>query len=131
MPNVDDHGLEVLKKAARNIDPVPKKDYALQVILVKDESAGGGTYAPEIQNVDLPTMNTEVEIDLTADHKGFILRSRKVARLRLAFVANGTNDKWVTIPLGGYYVENKKILGNKIFVQSNKDNTTLEVVIYK
>lgn len=131
MPNVDDHGLEVLKKAARNIDVVPKKDYALQVILVKDESVGGGIYTPEIKNVPLPTMDTEVEINLTADHKGFVLRSRKVARLRLAFVSGGTSIEWVTIPLGGYYVENKKIIGNKIFVQSNKDNTTLEVVIYK
>ena len=32
MPNVDDHGLEVLKKAAQNLDPAPKKNYALQVL---------------------------------------------------------------------------------------------------
>lgn len=32
MPNVDDHGLEVLKKAAQNLDPVKKRDYALQVV---------------------------------------------------------------------------------------------------
>lgn len=30
MPNVDDHGLEVLKKAARNIGDTPKTDYGLQ-----------------------------------------------------------------------------------------------------
>lgn len=33
MPNVDDHGLEVLKKAAVNIGATPKTDYALQTVL--------------------------------------------------------------------------------------------------
>lgn len=31
MANVDDHGLEVLKKAAVNLDPTSKRNYALQV----------------------------------------------------------------------------------------------------
>lgn len=33
MPNVDEHGLEVLKKAAVNIGATPKTDYALQTII--------------------------------------------------------------------------------------------------
>ncbi len=33
MPNVDDHGLEVLKKAAVDIGDTPKRDYALQTVL--------------------------------------------------------------------------------------------------
>lgn len=37
MPNVDDHGLEVLKKAARNLSPTPKKDYAIQNLLVSED----------------------------------------------------------------------------------------------
>jgi len=32
MPNVDDHGLEVLKKAALDIGAIPKRDYALQTV---------------------------------------------------------------------------------------------------
>lgn len=39
MPNVDDHGLEVLKKAARNLSPTPKKDYALQTLLVNESGS--------------------------------------------------------------------------------------------
>ena len=31
MGNVDDHGLEVLKKAAVNLDSTAKRDYALQI----------------------------------------------------------------------------------------------------
>lgn len=42
MPNVDDHGLEVLKKAARNIGAKPKQDYALQVIVVSEDGVSGG-----------------------------------------------------------------------------------------
>lgn len=42
MPNVDDHGLEVLKKAARNIGAKPKQDYALQVIIVSEDGVSGG-----------------------------------------------------------------------------------------
>lgn len=42
MPNVDDHGLEVLKKAARNIGAKPKQDYALQVIVVSQDGVNGG-----------------------------------------------------------------------------------------
>ncbi len=43
MPNVDDHGLEVLKKAARNLDPTSKRNYALQVYIVGEEGVSGGT----------------------------------------------------------------------------------------
>lgn len=39
MANVDDHGLEVLKKAAVNLDPTSKRNYALQV-------APANTFAP-------------------------------------------------------------------------------------
>lgn len=42
MPNVDDHGLEVLKKAALDIGVKPKTDYALQVHLVNPEDISGG-----------------------------------------------------------------------------------------
>ena len=53
MPNVDDHGLEVLKKAARDLLPsgVPKRDYALQVWLMNasEISSGGGSSASNIE----------------------------------------------------------------------------------
>lgn len=130
MPNVDDHGLEVLKKAARNLDPIPKKDYALQVILVKDESAGGGAFTPQVQNIPIPDKDVEVEIELPIEFKAFVLKARKVSRLRLAFGIGGTNAEWVSIPKGGVWVENKKLQSNKIFVQSNIDDNTIEVVSY-
>lgn len=131
MPNVDDHGLEVLKKAARNLDPTPKRDYALQVIVVKDESVGGGVYSPEVLNISIPIKDTEVEVVLPEDFKAYILKSRKVSRLKIAFIEGGTNDDWFTIPLGGYWTETRKTQNNKLYVQSNKDDTILEVVVYK
>ncbi len=44
MPNVDDHGLEVLKKAARDLltGGKAKNDYALQVWLMNSTTGGGG-----------------------------------------------------------------------------------------
>jgi hypothetical protein len=49
MPNVDDHGLEVLKKAARDLltGGRAKNDYALQVWLMN--STGGGASASNIE----------------------------------------------------------------------------------
>lgn len=45
MPNVDDHGLEVLKKAARDLltGGKAKNDYALQVWLMNPTTGGGGS----------------------------------------------------------------------------------------
>lgn len=130
MPNVDDHGLEVLKKAARNLDPVPKKDYAIQTILVGDESVGGGIYTPTILNFSIPTKDIEVELSLPVGCKAFVLRPRKNSRLRIAYTAGGTTSSWASVPLGGYWVENKRLSSNKVFVQSSKDNNTIEIVAY-
>lgn len=130
MPNVDDHGLEVLKKAARNIGAIPKRDYALQVILVQDESGGTTEFSPTILNVSIPLQDTEVEIDLPEDCKYFILKARKTSRLRLSYVAGGTDIEWVTIPRGGYWVEEKRLLGKNVYIQSNIDNNLIEVIAY-
>jgi len=45
MPNVDDHGLEVIRKAARDLlsGGTAKRDYALQVWLMNPTSGGGGS----------------------------------------------------------------------------------------
>ena len=130
MPNVDDHGLEVLRKAARNIDPTPKKDYAIQVIIVQDESGGATTFTPSIQNVSIPLADTEVEITLPANTKTFILRARKNSRLRLAFSAGGTSTDWMTVPLGGYWIESRRLVSDKVYVQSSIASNILEVVSY-
>lgn len=130
MPNVDDHGLEVLKKAARNLDPIPKRDYALQVILVKDESGGTTPFVPVISNIPIPLQDTEVEIDLPEDCKYFILKARKSSRLRLSYVAGGTDIEWVTIPRGGYWIEEKRLQGKNVYIQSNIDDNLIEVVAY-
>ena len=132
MPNVDDHGLEVLKKAARNIGDKPKKDYALQMIIVADESEGGGAIAstPTIQNINIANADTEVEFTLPVNYKSFIMRPRRNARLRLAYALGETNVEWITIPLGGYWVEDKKLAVEKLYIQSNVPNTILEFVFY-
>lgn len=51
MPNVDDHGLEVLKKAAVNLDPTSKRNYALQVAVVPHPNGGNGVLTTELTAV--------------------------------------------------------------------------------
>lgn len=131
MPNVDDHGLEVLKKAARNLDPTPKKDYALQVIVVADESTGGGApLSTTIINHSIPVKDVEHQINLPANCKAFLLRPRKNSRLKLSYDLGGTNTLFVTVPLGGYWVENKALQSASVFVQSSVDNNVIELVAY-
>jgi hypothetical protein len=127
MPNVDDHGLEVLKKAARNIHPIPKKDYALQVILVGNESTAQGVYSPTIQNFPIALKDVVNELTLPINYKAFVLKSRKVSRLKISYESGGP---WVTIPKGGVYVENKRLDTNKIFIESSIDDNIIEVVSY-
>lgn len=57
MPNVDDHGLEVLKKAARNLSPTPKKDYAIQNLLVSEDGVHAAKVTSEkrLQVENAPT----------------------------------------------------------------------------
>lgn len=130
MPNVDDHGLEVLKKAARNIGALPKQDYALQAIIVADESAAGIPTTPQILNFPIALANTEEEITLPVGTKSFFLKARKISRLRLAFAAGETMVSWTSIPLGAVYTEPNKIAGNKIYVQSDIANNLIEIVCY-
>lgn len=132
MANVDDHGLEVLKKSARDIGVVPKRDYALQAIIVADESATGGAVAstPIISNFTIALADTEVEFTLPIDYKSFMFRARQTARLRMAYASGQTNVEWVTIPLGGVWGENKKLAPPKLYFQSNRANTVLEFVFY-
>jgi hypothetical protein len=63
MPNVDDHGLEVLKKAAINLDPTSKRDYALQVVVKPDPNGGNGLLTTEKTAVTVPA-NTWVTVPL-------------------------------------------------------------------
>lgn len=60
MPNVDDHGLEVLKKAARNIGAQPKQNYALQVYLVNpNDIIGGGGGSTSMTQVKVKKLAAE------------------------------------------------------------------------
>lgn len=72
MPNVDDHGLEVLKKAATNIDPTTKRNYALQVFPVDLFSVPQGATA---FTVEYPTNTSEVYKYRTAYPSGTVLKT--------------------------------------------------------
>lgn len=130
MPNVDDHGLEVLKKAARNLDPVPKRDYALQVIVVGEEGSGPPALTPTISNVAAPNADEEIEINIPAGTHAIYLRPRKICRMRIAYVSGDTATNYVSIGKGGFWFESRKITAPKIFLQTDVDNNLIEAVFY-
>lgn len=68
MPNVDDHGLEVIKKAARDLlqGGIPKRDYALQVWVMNGSSGGGEALVLQKVSISitLPQVGTWVTVPL-------------------------------------------------------------------
>lgn len=80
MPNVDDHGLEVLKKAARNIGVTPKTDYALQVV-----------DTPDVNQTGLSSLIT-IGIGATVELK--VGATRKTDRQYINIQAKGTGIKF-------------------------------------
>jgi len=130
VPNVDDHGLEVLKKAARNIGAQPKQDYALQTILISDESTASPPSTPVILNQLIPLANVENEIVLPLGTKSFLLKARKICRLKLAYAQGETSVAWIEIPLGGFWKEVHPLASNKIYLQSDRDNQVIEILTY-
>jgi len=130
MPTVGDHGLEVLRKAARDIGAKPLTDYALQVWLLNGGSESNVALAPTIQNISISTKDTEVEIAIPVNTKKFMIRARKISRLKLAFVAGESDTNFVTIPLGGAWIEANQITATSIFIQSSIDNNEIEFLTY-
>lgn len=130
MPNVDDHGLEVLKKAARNIDPTPKKDYALQVIVVGEEGSGPPALTPTISNVSAPNAGEEIEINIPPGTHAIYLRPRKISRMRIAYALGDTSANYISVGKGGFWFESRKITSPKIYLQTDIDNNLIECVFY-
>lgn len=139
MSDVDDHGLEVIKKAAEYVDPASptkKKDYYLKVggspsgdpippipVIFDNPST------PKITNLLVPNQNIEVEHVLVPNCRRFLLRARGNSRVQFSFVSGESSTNFVTIPLGGYHeVDNVEIPQSSIFLQLNKDGDTVEIL---
>lgn len=133
MPYVDDHGLEVLKKAAHDVDvSVKYTDYYLQVGLmlagnpateisvsnplpVSVVAVGGITPSttPTITNFSVALANTEVSHALQTNLKRLLVRSRDLYKIQFAFTATESSTKFITIPAGSSYTETDLNLSGK------------------
>lgn len=112
MANVDDHGLEVLKKAARDIGAKPKTDYALQTHITNPSAlvdAGLSTSAKQdtaqatlnsINNKTpplTPSGNTRVEPFLPPNYSRGVLGARRVVTTQNVFESLFSFDKQSSI----------------------------------
>ena len=123
---VDDHGLEVLKKAGLDISG-NKTNYAIQTTVVSGSSSNT---TANIVNILVSLANVEQTFSLPANCKGFLIRARQNCRMRLSYVVNGTTTAWITIGLGGYFKDDNKYSSQNIYYQVDRANTDIEILTY-
>lgn len=83
-----------------------------------------------IHNVSVPTSGVEVSYALPANVKSFFLKARGGEKVQLAFVSGESSTNFVTIPAGAVYTDDKYYSALTLYFQSNKNNTTIEIVTY-
>lgn len=90
-----------------------------------------GSENPAIYNLSMPTAGVEYSQALPdAVHK-ISIRARVLGELRLAFVANGTNTTWITIPAGCSFVEDYiSTVGVTIYLQSSAAGNVAEILTW-
>lgn len=91
-------------------------------------SAGSTPANSTILNQTLLLADTEYSIAIPANCVGIYLKSRGVSRLKLAFVVNGTNTNFFTIPLGGMLNLDRSLSATDIYIQSDRANTIIEIL---
>lgn len=84
--------------------------------------------SPTIYNVSAPTANTEVSQALSTGVKSFLIRVRGNARLQLAFVATESGTKYITVPPGVSYHEDRLNFSGTLYFQTNKSAQTVEII---
>lgn len=107
----------------------PTRSDGSAVEVVGSFTTGGSTPATTtILNQELENAGQEYQISIPANCSGIYLKSRSIARLKLAFVLNGTNTNYFTIPLGGMLNLDRSLSATEIYIQSDRANTIIEVL---
>jgi hypothetical protein len=102
----------------------------VRIKIVEDTTGGGvnSNTTPVVGLINVPVADTEVAFALPSNCKGFVLRSRKLARLKLAYLTGMTN--YITIPVGGFWSESNFYLTQTIFISSSIGLNEIEIVTY-
>lgn len=94
-------------------------------------SALGGSVdvSASVSNVAVANADEEVSFNLPANCKGFILKSRKVARLKFSY-STGVLTNYLSIPLGGFFQDTNKYSSQTIYFSSGVADNVIEIVTY-
>lgn len=83
----------------------------------------------KITNINNPAINTELTHVLQTNVRKIIIKSRKLATIRVAFAAGGTTAAYIEIPDGGYLELNDLVLpGATLYYRIDKSNRVLEIL---
>ena len=85
---------------------------------------------PLVTNVNAINNSTEYSHTFQDECKGFILQSRTVTRIKVAWQVGGTSTNYFTIGLGGAYREDRVFLptGSTIYFQCENNNRVVEII---
>lgn len=89
-----------------------------------------GTTTATIFNVSLGPANTEQSQALPANCKGFIIRTRGLARLKLSYTALQSGTLFVSISRNSSFVDNNFYASQTLYFQSPQTGDVVEIVAY-
>ena len=124
---VDDHGIEVLKKAGEEVVPGSKADYYIKVKTITG-SVVNAAQTPTIYNVPVPTADTEVSQAILDGTKRILIKTRGPGSLKLSYVATESGTKYITI--GGNAskdIDNLNTSSLTLYFQSPLASQTVEI----
>jgi len=81
-------------------------------------------------NITLGPVNTEQSQALPANTKGFILKSRNNAPLKISYVATESGTKYVTLNKNGVFTDDNFYTAQTIYFQSPNTGDVVEIVAY-
>lgn len=85
----------------------------------------------QIQNVVLPTANTEVAITIPNKTIQFEIRARPTASLKFSFTSGESGTKYVEIKRGaGFVAKDLYLVGKTLYIQSPTAGTTVEFLAW-
>lgn len=130
---VDDHGLEVLKKAGEYAVPGSPADYYIKV-----RGLGDGTVdfvvepidvatTPKIYNVAVGT--TEVSQALSANTKRFSIQPRGTTTLNVAYAVGESSTNYIEVGPGAAYAEEGfKAASLTLYFKASKAGQIAEII---
>lgn len=134
-----DHGLEALKKSARDIVDQIINDYEIQTVddqaravLEQILAALGGSVntTPIIFNVALGPVDTEQSQVLPANTKKFTVKTRNNSALKLSYSSGQSGITYIDLKKNAVFTDNNLYATQTIYFQSPNTSDVVEIVAY-